>query len=252
MILYKFTTDEVIAKIIAKGIFRFYDLTKYIEIEDEIGRSDNFEGSVSFLDKEVSNFPDRVPIASFNGIEFKSISISLDKEYLSQYFVFCMSTIKNDRAIGDCDFAVELDTDIFDVFEKLLPTPLAPEDNRDGMKLFSHGAVEYYDIHHHPPTIQGKRWKEIYMKRSEFSHQNEYRAAMFISDEYFERVGKEPEVYEKKIRVPNGDKYDFNLKLVIKSGIDNNGFRFLEFDISEFQKNLTSRDSNILYLTDAS
>lgn len=163
-----------------------------------------------------------------------------------------MSAIKDDRAIGDCDFAVELESDIFDVFEKLLPTPLAPKDNLDGTKLFSHGLVEYYDIHNHPPTIQGKRWKEIYMKRSEFSYQNEYRAAMFISDEYFERVGKEPEIYEKEIRAPNGDKYDFNLKLVIKSGTDEDGFRFLELDISEFQKNLTSRDSNILYLSNES
>lgn len=87
MILYKFTTSEVIAKIIAKGVFRFYELTKYLEIEDEIGRSDSFEGSVSFLDKEVVGFPNKIPIASFNGIEFRSVSISLDKEYLSQYFV---------------------------------------------------------------------------------------------------------------------------------------------------------------------
>ena len=48
VLLYKFTTSLDIAKQISVSIFRFYELVKYIKIEDNAGRSDINECSITF------------------------------------------------------------------------------------------------------------------------------------------------------------------------------------------------------------
>ena len=40
MLLYKFVPTHQIAEIVSNGVFRFYDLTKYVAFEDETGRFD--------------------------------------------------------------------------------------------------------------------------------------------------------------------------------------------------------------------
>lgn len=233
MLLYKFVPTAAIARQVAKGGFRFYELTKYRKIEEETGRSDPSEGSLSFTDDEVRESPEALPTGSFGGVEFSCISISPDENYLSQYFVFCVSTERAESAIDGCNYSVELDTDIFDVFEILLPTPETPAGNQDGLKFFSHAPVEYYDVKNHPARMGGQRWKEAYIKRSEFSHQREYRAAMFVSEQFFARAANRNLVYRRPALDGTGNALD--LKLLIRSGTDEAGWRFLELDISEFQ-----------------
>lgn len=234
VLLYKYVPSQDIARQISKGIFRFYELTKYRKLEEKTGRSDPSEGSLGFPEKDYRNFPHKLPIASFRGIEFSCIHISPDDKYLSQYFVFCASTQSSESAIDGCGYSVELDTDIFDVFEMLLPTPA----NDRGMKFFSHAPIEYYDVHHHPGKFDGENWKEAYIKHRQFSYQNEYRAAMFVSDQYFDRARTAPIVYRREARDSEGKPLD--LKLVIQSGTDDVGWRYLELDISEFQAELLS------------
>lgn len=233
MLLYKFVPTAEIAEQVARGVFRFYELTKYIKIEEKTGRSDPSEGSLSFTDDEASNFPEALPIGSFKGIEFSCISVSPSEDYLSQYFVFCVSTKKNTSAIDGCKYSIKLDTDIFNLFELLLPTPPLPAGNDGGLKFFSHAPVEYYDIHNHPARMDGEVWKEAYIKHSEFSYQSEYRAAMFVSDQFFAKAGTRTLIYRTPARDGSGNPLD--LKLLIQSGTDEFGWRFLELDISEFQ-----------------
>lgn len=233
MLLYKFVPTAEIAQQVAKGVFRFYELTKYIKLEEETGRSDPSEGSLSFTNDEVRNSPEALPIGSFNGVEFSCVSVSPDEDYLSQYFVFCTSTKKSKSAIEGCKYSIELNTDMFDVFEILLPTPTPREGNHEGLKIFSHAPVEYYDVNSHPAKMVGQRWKEAYIKRREFSHQCEYRAAMFVSDQYFAKAGNRTLVYRTPARDGSGNPLD--LKLLIRSGTDEAGWRFLELDITEFQ-----------------
>ena len=236
MLLYKFVPTEDIARQVAKGTYRFYELTKYRKLEEKTGRSDPFEGSLSFTDDEVANFPEALPIGSFRGVEFSCASISRDDDYIRQYFVFCVSIQSCESAIDGCNYSVELDTDIFDVFELLLPTPEHSTSNQGGAKLFSHAPIEYYDIHNHPAPMKGELWKEVYIKHSEFSHQHEYRAAMVVSDQFFKRAGTGSLINRKAALDSSGNPLD--LKLLIRSGTDEAGWRYLELDISEFQSNI--------------
>ena len=248
MLLYKFSPNIEIAKELSIGIFRFYELTKYINIEDKMGRSDPEECSVSFPKVEYEAFPESLPIGSYKGIEFKCISTGNDKEYIKQYFVFCMSTSMNEKAIGDSKFAVELYQDNFDLFMQLLNEPFENTTNPDGYQFFSHGKVEYYNIHNHPKSLAGNRWHEVFVKHSTFDYQKEYRAAIFASDSFFGRISNKPMVIEKRILTKNKEPMNFNLKLSLKSGIDSDGWRYIEVDVSEFAANITSEDSKIIEL----
>lgn len=250
MLLYKLVPTLAIAKQISSGVFRFYELTKYIKIEDDVGRSDSDECSMTFTDEECFMFPEKIPTASFNGVSFKCKSIKLDDDYVRQYFVYCMSTIMDSSVIGDSKYAVELSSDIFETFNLLL-CPIKNESSKinDGKRFFTHGSVDYYDIHTHPKPIEGNRYREVYLKRSKFSHQKEYRAALFVSDHFFNRVRKEPMLIECPIYDFDGKKLDFNLKLRIDSNIDNDGWRYIQLDISEFSANLTPTPSKIIVIS---
>jgi len=249
MKLYKFTPSFEIAEKISIGIFRFYELTKYIKIEDEVGRSDPGECSVSFPPKEYENFPEKLPTGSFGGVEFKCVSIKNNEEYIKQYFVFCMSTKKDEKAIGDSKYVVELYKDNFDLFIRLLNEPFDDSENSEGRQFFSHGEVEYYDIHNHPKPILGSMWREVYLKHADFKYQSEYRAAFFASDHFFNRVMANPMVIEKNIFTKDKKPMGFNLELYIQSGIDGEGWRFLEIDISKFAANISPEPNKIIEVT---
>ncbi len=247
MLLYKFVPTQEIANQVAAGVLRFYELTKYVKIEEDTGRADAAEGSISFPDDGSLDFVKKLPTASFNGVEFQCESIRLSEDYLGQFFVFCMSTAKTKQAIGDCEFAVELDTDFFSTFEMLLNTgELAPEVN-GGAKFFSHGRIDYYDVNNHPPSIEKERWREVYLKHSSFSDQEEYRAALKASDSFFERTSAKPRVLERPIfKSPDRTPLPFNFKLEFRSGVDDAGWRYVEFDVSEFQTNIVGDPSAII------
>ena len=244
--LYKFTPSLEIAKKISLGIFRFYELTKYIKIEDEVGRSDLDECSISFPAEEYEAFPEQLPIGSFRGVEFKCISTRNDEEYIKQYFVFCMSTTMDSVAIGDSKYIVELYKDNFDLFMQLLNEPFEKLKNSDGRKFFSHGEVEYYDIHNHPKAIVGEFWREVYLKHAKFKYQNEYRAVFFASDQFFNRVMDNPLTIAKKIYAKDEQPMNFNLELYVKSGVDNDGWRYIEIDIAKFAANISPESSKII------
>ncbi len=249
--LYKFTPTLEIAKQISIGIFRFYELTKYIKIEDEVGRSDPAECSVSFPQKEHKEFPEKLPTGSFNGIEFQCISIKPDDTYISQYFVFCTSSEMNDNTIGDSKYVVELYEDNFELFSQLLDMPEDDSSNTNGNRFFSHGQVSYYNIHKHPEPFIGDKWREVYLKHSDFYYQKEYRAALFASDHFFERTLDKPLVVEQEIFTTKAEKMSFKLKLSLRSGIDEDGWRYVEFDLSEFAANMCPEPSKIIELDSA-
>ncbi|HEX2840323.1 hypothetical protein [Hyphomicrobium sp.] len=223
-------------------------MIKYKKLEEDTGRSDNSEGTLTFAENEIQLFPEKLPKASFNGVEFHCASVAPDDQYLQQYFVFCMCVQSDASPIGDCRYAAELDTDIFEMIELLLPTPGGNQNASDGAKFFSHGRVEYFDIHNHPAPIRGDRWREVYKKHSKFSQQNEYRAVLFASDHFFERTRKTPMLAKRNIYDANNCKMDFDLKLRVRSSIDNAGWRYVEFDISEFQANLLREPCPVLTL----
>jgi hypothetical protein len=248
MRLYKFVPSAEIAQRVAIGVYRFYELIKYKRLEEGTGRSDLTEGSITFTENECKSFPEQMPIASYNGVEFRCASVAPDDEYLQQYFVFCMSTENKGRTIGDCHYAVELNTDIFALFEMLLPTPGTHEGGGRRTKFFSHGPVEYYDIHNHPVSIEADQWREVYLKHSDFSHQYEYRAALFASPYFFEKAGKNPMLIEREIFGATANKIDFKLRLLIRSGIDQAGWRYVEFDVSDFQAQLLPEPCQVLTL----
>jgi hypothetical protein len=247
MLLYKLVPTQEIAIQVAAGVFRFYELTKYVKIEENTGRADAAEGSISFPDDGSLDFVKRLPTASFNGVEFQCGSIRLSEDYLRQFFVFCMSTAKTKQAIGDCKFAVELDTDFFSTFEMFLNAgELAPE-IIGGEKFFSHGRIDYYDIHNHPQSIKNERWRKVYFKHSSYSDQEEYRAALKASDSFFERISTKPWILERPIfKSPYGTLLPFNFKLKFRSGVDDSGWRYVEFDVSEFQTNIAGQPSTII------
>lgn len=248
MKLYKFTPSLEIAKKISIGVFRFYELTKYIKIEDEVGRSDSAECSINFPPEEYGKFPEKLPLGSFNGVEFRCISIGNDEEFIKQYFVFCMSTKRDEKAIGDSKYAVELYKDNFDLFMQLINESYEESKSPDGRKFFSHGEVEYYDIHNHPKPIVGEFWREVYLKHADFKYQGEYRAAFFASDPLFNQIINNPMVIEKKICVK--DKKPMKLELYIQSGVDGEGWRFIEIDISTFAANISPESSKIIKVTE--
>lgn len=239
--LYKFTTSAEIARQVSVGIFRFYELTKYIKIEDHVGRSDPHECSISFNDTECIEHPEKIPTASFNGIEFKCVSMRPDEKYISQYFVFCMSTVMNADVIGDSTHVVELNTDTFETFELLLCNSTVTKKH----KLFSHDHVEYYDIHNHPIPFGQEIWREVYVKHSDFKSQHEYRAALFVSEHFFEKNRNAPTTIARPI-FQNNVRMAFDLKISMRSGIDPNGWRYIELDISEFSANLTPLPCKIM------
>lgn len=243
--LYKFTTNPAISQKISVGIFRFYELTKYIEMEDEVGRSDLNECSVSFTKNEYEAHPNKLPVASFRGVEFKCISFGPDNKYKSQYFVFCMSTVMNAHVMGDATHVVELEEDIFETFELLLTPRRENRPNASGEKFFSHGPVEYYNIDKHPTPLRQEKWREIYSKHSDFQHQHEYRAALFVSDDFFGRVQHEPMVSARAI-YREGIRLDFDLKVVIQSGKDADGWRYIELDASEISAKLTDAPGKVI------
>ena len=249
--LYKFTPSLEIAEKISVGIFRFYELTKYIKIEDEAGRSDSEECSVSFPAEEYEKFPEKLPTGSFKGVEFKCISARNDEKFIRQYYVFCMSTKKDGVAIGDSKYVVELYKDDFDLFMQQLNEPFENSEIPDGRKFFSHGEVEYYDIHNHPKPIAGEFWREVYLKHTKFRYQSEYRAAFFASDHFFNRVMDKPMIIQKKIYTKDKRPMDFNLEFYVKSGVDDEGWRFLEIDISKFAANISPESSKIIAVSES-
>lgn len=246
MLLYKFVPTLDIAKQVSLGVFRFYELIKYVKLEkDEVGRSDPAEGSISFPDDGTLSFIQKLPTASFRGVEFQCQSFRPSEEYLRQYFAFSMSVAKSERAIGDCKYAVELSTDVFEVLDEFLHEHygFAPSGSK---RMFSHGAVEYYDIDRHPLPFGDNRWREVYVKHSSFAHQEEYRAALFVSDAFVDRIRATPKVVEREILQAGGEPFPFELKFVLRSGIDEAGWRYIEIDVSEFQANLIGEPSKIV------
>lgn len=182
--VYKHTTERAIADAIAAGVYRFYELTKYVRMEDDNGRSDSAECSVSFSEHEIASFPLKLPVGSFNGVEFYCASIKPDDGYIRQYFVFCTSLVESD-VLGDARCSVELETDIFDTLGMMLNSHAPLAEDVDGLKRFSHGVVEYYDVHRHPTPMLNERWREVFSKHAKFAGQQEYRAALFASDRFF-------------------------------------------------------------------
>ena len=156
-----------------------------------------------------------------------------------------MSAAKSERAIGDAKFAVELDTDCFEMFDRFLHEFYSFNPDK-GERIFSHGAVEYYDIDNHPRPFGDERWREVYIKHARFSYQQEYRAALFVSDVFFDRTSKAPVVVRRKIFDENGTRRPYDLLFSLKSGVDPVGWRYVEIDVSEFQANLVGKPSIIL------
>lgn len=243
MLLYKFVPTRQIAEIVSNGVFRFYDLTKYIAFEDETGRFDKDEGSISFPEAEWKKFPEKLPIGAFRGVQFKIIRSSPDHAYLSQYFVFCMSLNRETPAIGDSKFAVELSSDIFDVFQMFLTGS-----DKDGRKFFTHRKVEYYDIQQHPRHFGDEQCREIFLKHKCFSYQQEYRAAFFVNDIFFKKVLLEPIIIESEIFEQDGKKMDFNLKFSVSAGVDEECFRYIEIDVAEFTRNILKEPFAVITL----
>ncbi len=157
-----------------------------------------------------------------------------------------MSTKKDKKAIGDSKYVVELHKDNFDLFMQFLNEPFESPENLEGHQLFSHGEVEYYNIHSHPKPFMGNRWREVFVKHSDFDYQNKYRAALFASDHFFEKVSKKPMVLERKIYTKNREVMEFNLKFSVQSGVDMDGWRYIELDISEFAANISPEPSKII------
>jgi hypothetical protein len=227
--LYKLTNSKDIAVLISNGMFRFYELTKYTRIEDEAGRFDSNEGAVMFTPNECVQNPELLPDASFKGIPFKLAGSKSDPDYLKQYFVFCMSHSADPSAIADSTHVVELYEDVFTFLEMVLNGHF----NIENHKFFSHGSVEYYDINNHPSPFGKNVWKEVYLKRSEYSFQSEYRACVFAPDYFFEELKNLPIVLSQRVYLdPNKSKVDLVLRLA--AGTDADGWRFIEATTSDF------------------
>ena len=247
-LLYRYVAELPVAEAIARGVYRFYELTKYMKMEDEQGRSDSAEGAVTFPEEEYISNPEKLPVASYNGVEFHCISMGVDEEYISQYFVLCMSTEASETLLGDAKYRVDIHHDQFELLSDLLnPSDDAPGD-RDGRKFFSHGPVEYYDIDNHPTPIPGQRWKEVYVKHRRFAHQHEYRAAFFINDSAVERISNQSEVIRRAIRHTDGSPMGFDLEFHRRAGRDSEGWRYIEIDTSEFAEKVGVKPGRIVEL----
>lgn len=243
--LYKFVTDLPIAQSVANGIFRFYELTKYIRMEDSTGRADVQEGSVSFTKTEINEYPMKLPVASFNGVKFYCSSIRPDDGYLQQYFVFCSSTVK-ETALGAIKYAVDFKSDVFDLFQMVLDANVPLPDNTEGIKRFKHGPVEYYDVHNHPTPLADDRWREVFLKHSGFKDQREYRASIYVPDRFFSSICDKALEIEQKVFDIEGNQRNFNLRLCVRAGVDAFGWRYIELDVSDFAHNLGVPPSTIL------
>lgn len=244
-VVYRYVADLTVAEAISRGVYRFYELTKYIRMEDGYGRADGAECSVTFLEKEYASNPEKLPVGSYNGVEFHCVSIQPDEAYISQYFVLCMSTEASERVLGDARYRVDIHRDQFELLSMLLDRTDERHDESDGRKFFSHGAVEYYDIDNHPAPIANQMWKEVYVKHRRFMHQREYRAAFFINAAAFERVCKDEEVIRRAIYHMDGTKMDFDLEFRLQAGLDTDGWRYLEIDTSEFAQRIGVGPGNI-------
>lgn len=247
-LLYRYVAELPVVEAVARGVYRFYELTKYIKMEDEHGRSDSAEGAVTFPEEEYISNPEKLPLASYNGVEFHCISMGVDEGYLSQYFVLCMSTEKAETVMDDSKYRVEMHRDQFELLATLLNPPDDAPGDPHGRKFFSHGPVEYYDINNHPTPIPGQWWKEVYVKHRRFAHQHEYRAAFFINDSAFKRISDESEVIRQTIYHKDGTPMDFDLELHFRAGRDPEGWRYIEIDTSEFAEKIGAGPSNIFEL----
>lgn len=251
MDLYKLIPNFNIASKLSNGIFRFYELTKYLEIEDEQGRADPSECEITFLEDEYYKFPEKLPVAKFNGFEFKCISMGTSKEHIKQYFVFCMTTELDRNVMKDSDFAVRFNTDMFAIYKLAICHPEHLYESDKGHRFFTHGPIEYYDIRNVPGSIEGSLWKEVYAKHSMFAYQREYRAAFFASDYFFNRAREKPVRKKREIYKTDGSKMDFDLEVVLSTGIDSDGWRYIEMDTSEFSKNICN-ELNPIFVFDKS
>lgn len=246
--LYKYVAELEIAHAISNGVYRFYDLTKYMNMEDEHGRTDEGECSVTFQKEEYESAPEKLPVGSFRGVEFHCASMKPDDDYISQYFVFCMGSRVSDGVIGDSRYRVEVNRDVFDLLSTLLNPSDTPFIDEEGRKTFSHGAVEYYDIHNHPNPLSNQMWREVFVKHRSFMHQREYRASLFISDARFNRICNEGEVTGRDVYDVERVKMDFRLEFHLRAGRDGDGWRYIEIDTSEFAENLKVGPSKIVEL----
>jgi len=238
-LVYRYLSDLTVAQSIARGVLRFYELTKYLKMEDSLGRRDDAECAVSFPEEEYRTQPEKLPVASFKGIQFHCISTGVDQEYVSQYFVLCTSTPGANRAIGDGRYRVELHRDQFDLLSQLLNPSTKPYLDQDGRKLFSHGPVEYYDIDHHPAPIPKDRWKEVFLKHRTFAHQREYRAALFLSKQTFDRTREGGAEIRRAVHHPETrERMPFDLVFSVRAGLDHDGWRYVEIDTSAFREHL--------------
>ena len=247
-ILYRYVAELEVAQVISQGIHRFYDLTKYMKIEDEHGRSDSAEGAVTFPEEEYISNPEKLPVASYNGIEFHCISMRVNEEYLSQYFVLCMSTEASESVLSDSKYRVEIHRDEFETLSLFMNPSVSSHDDNHGLKFFSHGPVEYYDIDNHPAPIPNERWKEVYVKHRRFMHQHEYRAAFFINDSAVERISNQSEVIRRIIYLRDGRNTELELKFHFRAGRDDDGWRYIEIDTSDFRANLNLKPARITEL----
>ncbi|MGR5213361.1 hypothetical protein ACPV4A_22710 [Vibrio rotiferianus] len=237
MNLYKYVPEEVVAKSISSGVFRFYELLKYIAIEDDSGRADVSECSVNFPRHEWENDPQALPVLYIGDVKVQYTGISPSKEHISQYFVFCSSFERTDEAILDTKFMVEFDANVFDIFEFVLKDFQGNLQN-ENLKIFSHGKVNYYSLNKPPETKLKSSWQEVYLKHQDYSHQNEYRAALCIPNFMFDIAVEETTHRRFEINDKAGEPLDFDLTVDIRGGIDNSGWRYIEIDISEFAKHI--------------
>ena len=58
-------------------------------------------------------------------------------------------------------------------------------------------------------------------------------------------------VIEKKIFAQDQEPMDFILELYVRSGIDDEGWRYLEIDISEFAANISPETSKIIEVAES-
>ncbi|EHH1241878.1 hypothetical protein [Vibrio parahaemolyticus] len=237
MKLYKYVPEEVVAKSISCGVFRFYELLKYVAIEDDVGRSDASECSVNFPRHEWENDTEALPVLYIGDVKVHYTRISPSKEHIAQYFVFCSSFERTDNAILDTRFMVEFDANVFDIFEFVLKDFQGHLQN-ENLKIFSHGKVSYYSLKEPPKTRLKSSWEEVYLKHQDYSYQNEYRATLCIPDFMFDMATEETTHLRFKINDKKGEPLDFDLTVDIRGGIDSSGWRFIEIDISEFTKNI--------------
>ncbi len=254
--LYKWLPSDSLAKIVAGGVFRFYELQKYIGMEagqsndgeDTLGRADAMEGSIGFEKEEVKSFPEKLMKVVFtpqggDPFTMHCSSIKRDGGFLGQYFVFCV-TKSSKRAIKDCPYAVVFGDDIFNLFEQLFDELM-----EGGRRRFSHGAVLYYDIHNHPKNISKEMWKEVFYKHSKFKPQEEYRAAMLISNNHFDKIVREGEKRILEVS-KDGKKIDCKVEIQLRAGSDFDGWRYIEIDASDIHRKLNLPEPKFITSSD--